>query len=51
MSADPCHTYREIHCAMAWLKAALAIDGQALPPPGARHDDPLDHPLLTSREG
>jgi hypothetical protein len=27
MSADPCHTYREVRGAMAWLKAAFAIDG------------------------
>jgi uncharacterized glyoxalase superfamily protein PhnB len=36
---------------MAWLKAAFAIDGQALAAQGARHDDPLDHALLTIESG
>jgi uncharacterized glyoxalase superfamily protein PhnB len=51
MSVHPCLTYRDVRGAMAWLKAAFAIDGQALAAQGARHDDPLDHALLTIESG
>lgn len=47
----PCLTYRDVRRAITWLQTAFGIQGQALAPPGAAADEPLDHALLHTSSG
>jgi uncharacterized glyoxalase superfamily protein PhnB len=47
----PCLTYRDVRRALAWLRAAFGLEGQALITPDTRDDEPLEHALLRTPWG